>query len=284
MTYVVLGMHKSGTTLVSEILHRSGIPMVEETSEADYASGNKWERASTLAFDKDLLAAEHVDSLSLAPPDEAALLSEPAIERARRLVERVAAETAGASSTTGASSASGAAETVPAGDAWGFKDPRACLTWPVWRRVLPAPCIIGVYRRPESVVRHFQENAARLHRKSPLWRLRVEWLTLRRWVEHNQRVLAAIEVSDGSSILVSYERLMSDDEELAHLQRFLGRDLVDPRDPEKRRATSTTGLRARLGLHIAGLTGAGAVSETLARLETRREELLASLVPEGARR
>ena len=47
MTYVVLGMHKSGTTLVAEILHRSGIPMVEATSSADYYAGNKgkWKRS-----------------------------------------------------------------------------------------------------------------------------------------------------------------------------------------------------------------------------------------------
>jgi hypothetical protein len=36
--------------------------MVESTSEADYYAGNKWERESTLAFDKDVLDAHDVDS------------------------------------------------------------------------------------------------------------------------------------------------------------------------------------------------------------------------------
>ena len=153
MTYVVLGMHKSGTTLVAEILHRSGIPMVETASAADYYAGNKWERASTLAFDKDLLDARDVDSLWLAPPDPDTLLRDADLERARRIA---------------------ACAEAGAGGEWGFKDPRACLTWPVWRLALTAPKLIAVYRHYGSVVRHFGKHAARSHRSDPLRRLRME--------------------------------------------------------------------------------------------------------------
>ena len=45
--FVVLGMHKSGTTLVSDILHRSGVPMVEVRSSEGYDQGNKMERDAT---------------------------------------------------------------------------------------------------------------------------------------------------------------------------------------------------------------------------------------------
>lgn len=261
MVYVVLGMHKSGTTLVSEILHRSGIPMVELESDADYAAGNKWERASTLAFDKDLLAAHDVDSLSLAPPPAAALSGAHPLEDARRLVARIDAECAAPDRTPGE---------------WGFKDPRACLTWPLWRRVLPAPRIIGVYRQPGAVVRHYRRHAARLHRTGPLWRLRVEWLALQRWCEYNERVLAAIEGSEGSSILLSYERLMNGDAELEQLRLFLDRALVDPRRPGKLGANTGDDRRARIGARIAQRTGAGAVLATLERLEAKRKRLYVS--------
>ena len=264
MVYVVLGMHKSGTSLIAELLHRSGIPMVEAESDADYQAGNKWERTSTLTFDKDLLEARGVDSLSITPPDPASLLREVHLERARLLVARIAEET-----TTNARAT---------GD-WGFKDPRACLTWPVWRRVLTAPRIVAVYRHPSAVVRHFQQHAARLHRTGPLWRLRVEWLALRRWREHNERVLDAIEVSDGPSILLSYERLMRGDEELAPLRRFLGCELADPRKREKRDAASASSLRAQVGARAAQLTGAGSAPATFARLEAKRTQLLAALGP-----
>jgi hypothetical protein len=261
MTYVVLGMHKSGTTLVAQLLHGSGIPMVEMVSSADYDTGNKWERASTVAFDNDILAAHDVESLWLRPPDAAGLLREEHVERARKLVARIDAETAAATRAEGE---------------WGFKDPRACLAWPVWRRVLAAPRIVGVYRQPGAVVRHYHQHPPPGFRKRALWRWRVELLALRRWCEYNERILAAIDDAQGASILLSYERLMRDDEELARLRRFLGRDFADSRTPGKRAATGADGARARLGARIAQVTGAGNASATLARLEARRMQLLAS--------
>lgn len=252
MTYVVLGMHKSGTTLVAEILHRAGIPMVETASDADYASGNKWERESTLALDKAALDAREADSLSLAPPDEASLLRAAPLERAQELVAQLGAS-----------------------GEWGFKDPRACLAWPLWRRVLRAPRIVGVYRHSSAVVEHYLENAASLHRAGRFWRLRVEWLALRRWCEYNERVLEAIEGSDAPAILVSYERLLRGDEELARLQRFLGRAFADPRRSASPRSRRTAGWRARVGARAAQLTGAGSAPAIWARLEATRAALLA---------
>ena len=267
MTYVVLGMHKSGTTLVAEILHRSGIPMVEATSSADYYAGNKWERESTLAFDKDLLGAHDVESLWLAPPDPATLRRESALERAKEIAARAASESA-----TGGS---------PAGE-WGFKDPRACLTWPLWQRVLRAPKLVGVYRHYGAVVRHFEQHAARSHRRSAFRRLRMEWLALRRWCEYNERVLAAIEDATGPAILLSYERLMADDEELARLGEFVGLPLVDPRKAgpagrgEAGGLGGFAGLRTRLGARAAQLAGAGSAPAVWARLEAKRAAMLAA--------
>jgi hypothetical protein len=262
MTYVVLGMHKSGTTLVAQILHRAGIPMVEAVSNASYDAGNKWERASTRAFDSDILAAHQVESLALPPPAAVELLREEHLAHARRLVADIEA---GNSAVNGA------------GAEWGFKDPRACFTWPVWRLVLAAPRIVGIYRAPGAVVRHYEEHPPPGFRTRPLWRMRVTWLALRRWCEHNERLLAAIDDAPGASILLSYERLMQDDQEMAHLRGFLGRDLTDPRLPGKRTGTGTYRARVRLGTRIAQLAGAGAVSATLARLEAKRVQLLDSL-------
>ncbi len=253
MTYVVLGMHKSGTTLVAEILHRSGIPMVETTSSADYYAGNKWERESTLAYDKSILAAEDVDSLWLAPPDPEALLRSADLERARAIAARADAQ-----------------------GEWGFKDPRACLTWPIWQRVLRAPKLVGVYRHYGAVVRHFERHAARSHRRTALRRLRMEWLALRRWCEYNERVLAALEDASGPAILISYERLMDGPAELDRLGRFVGRPLADPRKPDASAAPAPGHLRTRLGACAAQLTGAGSAPATWARLEAKRAALIAA--------
>jgi hypothetical protein len=254
MTYVVLGMHKSGTTLVAEILHRSGIPMVESTSEADYYAGNKWERESTLAFDKDVLDAHDVDSLWLAPPDPDSLVDEGRLERARQIATHAGA----------------------IGE-WGFKDPRACLTWPLWQRALRAPKVVGVYRPYGAVVRHFGSHAARAHRRGPLRRLRMEWLALRRWCEYNERLLEAIDRAQGPAILLSYERLMDGNAELDRLRRFVGRELADPRDPERFKEPEREGRRDRFGARVAQLLGAGSATAIWARLEATRATQLARM-------
>ena len=56
MIYVVLGCHKSGTTLVAEVLHRSGIAMLEgEVEEADYDEGDFFERLDMVHVNQDIL-------------------------------------------------------------------------------------------------------------------------------------------------------------------------------------------------------------------------------------
>ena len=44
MIYVVLGMHKSGTSLAAEILHKSGISMVTTDQVGTYEDGAYYER------------------------------------------------------------------------------------------------------------------------------------------------------------------------------------------------------------------------------------------------
>ncbi len=58
MIYVVLGMHKSGTTLVARTLHESGIIMGEEfPAGASYCS-NKYEAKWPQSFSDEILGAE----------------------------------------------------------------------------------------------------------------------------------------------------------------------------------------------------------------------------------
>ncbi len=62
MIYLVLGCHKSGTTLVSEMLHSSGIQMiddagaVEETAgQSGYDDGRFYERSEWVRLNADIL-------------------------------------------------------------------------------------------------------------------------------------------------------------------------------------------------------------------------------------
>ena len=58
MNYVVLGMHKSGTTLVSQMLHQSGINMGDFDPLVSYDRGNQYERESALQLDMDIMRAK----------------------------------------------------------------------------------------------------------------------------------------------------------------------------------------------------------------------------------
>ena len=64
MIHVVLGMHKSGTTLVSELLHHAGIDMVDAADpDTSYDHGNKWERDSTKQVNHAILGSAGTFSL-----------------------------------------------------------------------------------------------------------------------------------------------------------------------------------------------------------------------------
>jgi hypothetical protein len=67
-TVVVLGMHKSGTTLIAETLHRSGIAMIGAETSGGYDDGNKMERAETRALNMQLLSDDETRSLRLVRP------------------------------------------------------------------------------------------------------------------------------------------------------------------------------------------------------------------------
>ena len=82
MIYVVLGMHKSGTTLVSQILHHSGVNMggADLATVRSSDSGHTYSRAVTRSVPHALLGSPAKYSLPLLPlsrppPPVSAILS-----------------------------------------------------------------------------------------------------------------------------------------------------------------------------------------------------------------
>jgi hypothetical protein len=58
------------------------------------------------------------------------------------------------------------------GGAWVWKDPRTCLTFPLWRRVLPDPTVVIVLRDPHHVARSLKaRESMRTAYGLALWRL-----------------------------------------------------------------------------------------------------------------
>lgn len=223
MVHIVLGMHKSGTTLVTQMLHQSGIAMVEAAdATVGYDAGNQWEREATKQVNHSLLGSAGLYSL-----------------RARRRGPlRVTDETAAGMRSIVAECSARHAD-------WGFKDPRTCLTYDAWARELPPHRLIVVYRRPEEAWTHYW-NSTRGSRRLTVLR---EFLP--RWCEYNAAILRTLETTSLPSIVLHYSRLMDDEREFDRLQAFLGRDLSDQRRPGMRRSRPRPSVSYALagGLH-----------------------------------
>lgn len=134
MNALVLGMHRSGTSALARLLNLAGMAFgpIEAAMAADVdnprgfwerqdvyelhewalgAVGAAWDRP--LDFDPDRLPPEMRDEF---------------LARASRIVE-----------------------TFPRERPWFIKDPRLCLTLPLWRRVLARPVCVHILRHPLEV-------------------------------------------------------------------------------------------------------------------------------------
>lgn len=224
MIYVVLGMHKSGTTLVAQILHKSGINMGELDESLGYDEDNKYERHQAQELNRALLDGYLIPPVrfllrrsSLPTYDQAgyrpnsdsqALVRYAALRQSlaekdhralRSLVEACEARY----------------------DHWGMKDPRTCLTYAAWRAVLPEHRIIVVYRHYSQLLSRYRVNN---------WQIPRLFRILNSWTLHNSAILEALSTANVPYVVLSYERLMEDDGEFRRLQAFTGSALVDARD------------------------------------------------------
>lgn len=241
MIYVVLGMHKSGTTLVSQILHHSGINMMDSVDPSlDYDRGNKWERDSTKAINHELLGSEGEFSLAAVRPKALSV----APELRARMEELVRANGR------------------RYGD-WGFKDPRTCLVYDVWASVLPEHRLVVVYRSPQEAWEHYRRTSGKNILQSALF-------LLRRWCEYNGAIVRYLRQAKMPFVVIQYERFMTQQAEFQRLERFIGRKISDQRRPDlyRSRAGRFTGYPFLRGIHV--LLGGESPERIVQQLESHR--------------
>ena len=221
MRYLVLGMHKSGTTALAETLHASGVDMGRFDAAVTYDQGNHYEREETQQLNKQLLRCGNAHSLSivepLSPEDASPALLGKMAATVRKLDEEH--------------------------ESWGFKDPRSCLTWEAWSQVLPAFKVIAIYRHPLEIWHRY------IHSKNPWVRLRRlgrGWRAMRAWHVYNSQLLAFRGSTDAELLLLEYGRFMQQDDSIAKLGAFVGREMNDGRNPELHRAGRDSAILYRL--------------------------------------
>ena len=207
MIYIVLGMHKSGTTLVARILHESGIPMGQDfTAGSDYAKA-KYEARWVQRINDEILGTGR-NTLSSTVTSRLLPRGDPpdAVFEAMR---------------------AGITDNDARHANWGFKDPRSVLTYDYWRRVLPPHRLIIVYRNPIEVWKHY-------FRKDRFWRLRQPFHA---WTDYNTRILRYVDekMPEHLLLMMNFGSLLSGDADLARLETFVGTPLTDVRNPDQAR-------------------------------------------------
>ena len=123
---LILGGHRSGTSLVSGLLWRVGLHMGDLVPAGPDNPRGFFESAAVLQAHEDLLAAQERDWTC--PPHR----FDP---RAGDLAPLAAV----------------IAELASAGRPWGVKDPRLLFLLPAWVELLPAMRLVGVVRHPAAV-------------------------------------------------------------------------------------------------------------------------------------
>lgn len=202
--FIVLGMHRGGTSVVARALKALGVPLGNDLLPPgeDNPKGF-WEDRQVLAVNEELLRHLHsaYDRLDWAwRPDESDGAIASLHSKARHLVTQ---------------------RVIESGGIWGFKDPRTSRILPFWQRVIescgfPSSYLIAV-RNPLSVALSFQRRN----------RIPVE-KTCFLWLQH--MIPAILETEKKRRIVVDYDMLMTAPGDQIHrLASFLG-DSLPPAD------------------------------------------------------
>jgi len=186
---VILGMHRSGTSMVAGALASAGVYVGAEQEllhDQDDNPNGFWERVDVVALNDEIL--NKADASWFKPCRVASSETDNA---AREIV-------------TGLSTNKPAAT-----DSWLLKDPRMCITWPHWEDAVADAVLLYVYREPAAV-------AISLNKRHgfPLS------LGLALWEIYNHAALEAIAGQDAVS--VAFESISNDPEtQILHLYREL---------------------------------------------------------------
>jgi len=188
----IAGAHRSGTSMLTRLLHACGLYLGPESAlmppQADNPEGF-WEHLGFVAVNDELL--HELGGAWDLPPKADENFSDPRLDplriKARLLIEGF--DSAGV---------------------WGWKDPRNSLTLPFWHDVLPGLKTLIVVRNPLEVAHSMRERNGTSYS-----------FGLRLWEIYNRRVIEAVGEKD--RLVTHYDSFFKDAEsELRRIARFAG--------------------------------------------------------------
>ncbi|MDD9984602.1 MAG: sulfotransferase [Gammaproteobacteria bacterium] len=135
---IVLGMHRSGTSLLTGSLEAAGLNLGNVNNAAKFNEKGNKENESIRDLNDALLAK--ADAAWNLPPEGQVRWDRADEGRGRVLIGSY----------------------LDAARPWGFKDPRTIWTVEGWLRLLPDACMVGVFRHPSLVVRSLTARSGTL--------------------------------------------------------------------------------------------------------------------------
>lgn len=218
MIVCITGMHRSGTSMVANMLHRCGLFLGEEDelmpATTDNARGH-WEHKQFVRINEDILHS--LGGAWYAPPADSVASSFQRMPEIRQ-------------------SASALVDSFSKREPWGWKDPRNCLTLPFWSDLLSDIKVVICVRNPLEVVESLRRRPVFRHSEgNVLWKFYKEArsslsLTQRKffspkaclelWRIYNERILE--HAAPECRIVTHYDTYFRDAAgELARVLRFL---------------------------------------------------------------
>jgi hypothetical protein len=190
---IVAGFHRSGTSLVCQLLNRAGLFLGYEMLGAKFSNRHgHFEDMEFFRLHQRILS----DNGQTWLVDEPFLpiITEPIWRRMERIVRRRNAEH----------------------DLWGFKDPRVCLFVMIWKHLLPNAKVLLMYR-------HFSDSTYSLERRQSTELLsnpdglelmyKRFWeepdLALRMWLTYNDSLLAFAHAYPEDTLAVSLDMVQN---------------------------------------------------------------------------
>lgn len=178
---VVVGMHRSGTSLAASLLKNAGLDIGDRLLDGNWSNPRgHFEDVDFFELQREMLVRldRHPDGwLTSDLPD----LPEDLVGRARVLLD----------------------QKQRSGRPWGWKDPRTVLFLPLWLSLLPAATFAIVYRAPWEVVESLYLRGDPAFVEDPELAVRV-------WLHYNRALLNLALTAPERCVLVNVETIAAD--------------------------------------------------------------------------
>jgi hypothetical protein len=205
---IIVGFHRSGTSLLTQLLHRAGLFVGDELLGAMPSNPyGHFEDMEVLQLHRAILERHGDDwqwdsafPFYIGPDHWAEMRS---FTRRRNIAHRD----------------------------WGFKDPRACLFLGQWKYLIPDARIVVVYRDPGECVRSMESRhaAALIRGDRPVARHRRFFTEpdhgLRLWDTYNRAVVSFVREHEEDCLVLPFTRLTENYPVIETINKRLGGDL-----------------------------------------------------------